>query len=214
MYYPKSQIQTDLYTNGNEFYLLSTGESYEGYYHIVGGSLFYTGKNPNDTPIKSLILDLPASPEDTDGVFPKDQIVVQNRSYESFKVGNEQNNLIYSITPKNSNSSNRFLPPYSSPIPTPSDYELGEFQRYFCKKNNELIYIEINIQTYQDLIDQSPTISFELYTPISIPWSLTGDREQVYNTNKKIVSLKEQKQKFYGFSSYFKDDFSKYYLES
>jgi len=214
MYYPKSQIQTNLYTNGNEFYLASTGESYIGYYHTIGGSLYSTGKTPQDTPVRTLVLNPPSTPNDTDGVFPRDQIIIQNKSYESFEVGNEQNNLIYSITPKDSNSNNRFLPLYFSPTPTPSDYELGEFQRYFCKKNNELIYIEINTQTFQDLIDQSPTISFELYTPISIPWSLTGDREQVYNTNKRIVSLKEQKQKFYGFSSYFKDDFSKYYLES
>ena len=214
MYYPKSQIQTNLYTNGNEFYLASTGESYTGYYHIIGGSLYSTGKNPQDTPVRTLVLNPPSTPDNVDGVFPGDKIIVQSKSYESFKVGNRRNNLVYSITPKNSNIQNRFLPKLSSPSPLPKDYKLGEFQRYFCKKNNELLYLEIDFQTHKDLIDQSPTIAFELYTPISIPWSLTGDREQVYNTNKKIVSLKEQKQKFYGFSSYFKDDFSKYYLES
>ena len=35
MYYPKSQIKTNLYTNGDKFALASTNETYTGYYYVV-----------------------------------------------------------------------------------------------------------------------------------------------------------------------------------
>ena len=208
-YYPKSQIQTSLYTNGEEFVLASTNESYTGYYYVVGGEEFYTGKNPSDTP-NELLLRAQVTPIGNDGTFDRGEIVVQDEDYEQYIVGNPENNLNYSNLPKSSLTQNRFLPQFFSPLPTSRDYELGEFQRYFCKKSNELIFLEISNQTYQSLLDRDPTIAFELYNPISIPWSLTGDKEQVYNINKRIVFLKEKQQNVYGFSSYFKDDFSKY----
>ena len=213
MYYPKSQIKTNLYTNGDKFALASTNETYTGYYYVVSGNEFYTGKNPNDTP-NELLIPIPPTPEGNDGTFTSGEIIVQNKNYEQYDLDNFENNFLYSLSSTNIKIENRFLPKFNAPPPTSKDYQLGEFQRYFCKKNNELIYMEINYQTYQDLLSQSPKISFELYTPISIPWSLTGDREQVYNTNKKITLLKEQKLKLYGFSLYFKEDYSKYYLAS
>ena len=48
MYYPKSQITPDLYTNGNEFQT-SDGE-YVGYYYLTSDGKRYTGRNPNDRP--------------------------------------------------------------------------------------------------------------------------------------------------------------------
>ena len=47
----------------------------------------------------------------------------------------------------------------------------------------------------------------------TIPQILIQD-EKVYTTNKNLIMLIEQNQKWHGFSQYFKDQFSKYYLES
>jgi hypothetical protein len=211
MYYPKSQIKTNQYTNGGEYYISSTGESYKGYYHIIGGSAYLTGKNPQDTPIKSLTLTPPSTPEDQDGVFPPDQIIIQSKSYESFSVGNERNNQIYSITPKITTSQTRQIPKFTPPLPTLRNYQEGEFQRYFCKKNNEVFYLEISKKTYDLLTSNNPNIAFDLYTPLSIPWSISGKKEQVFNTNKKITTLKERNSQFYGFVNYFKNGWLKYY---
>lgn len=211
MYYPKSQIKTNLYTNGKEFYLSTTRESYKGYYHIVSGNLFYTGKNPSDIPVILLLTDIPAPPSDTDGVFPPNEIIIQDKSYESIDTGNIRNNQIYSITPKSTPLQSRFLPSFNSPLPTPRNYKEGEFQRYFCKKNNEIIYFEINQKTFQSLKNQEANIAYDLYTPLSIPWSLTGDKEQVFNTNKRIATLKETRGKFYGFVAYFKNNWLEFY---
>ena len=108
----------------------------------------------------------------------------------------------------------RSLPQYNLTIPTQKDYNLGIFQRYFCKKNNELKYIEIDKTTFQQLKSEFPQIAWDLYSAISLNWYLTGDKTKVYNTNKNLSTLIETQEKWHGFSQYFKDQFSKYYLES
>jgi hypothetical protein len=50
MYYPKSQIQLNLYTNGGEFILSTTKEDYKGNYYKVSSGKLYSGKNPTDKP--------------------------------------------------------------------------------------------------------------------------------------------------------------------
>ena len=56
MYYPPSQIQTNLYTGGDEYIIASSGENYIGNYYSVSNGTFYTGKNPKDTPTVELEL--------------------------------------------------------------------------------------------------------------------------------------------------------------
>ena len=54
-YIPKNKIQTNLYTSGDEYIILSSGRSYIGYYHKLYNGKFFTGKTPNDSNIKELI---------------------------------------------------------------------------------------------------------------------------------------------------------------
>ena len=118
-------------------------------------------------------------------------------------------------TPSNGNIlSERYLPSYNLTTPTQSDYNLGVFSRYFCKKTNELKYIEIDKTTHSQLTAKSPKIAWDLYIPLTTLWYLKGDKEKVYTTNKNLIILIEQNQKWHGFSQYFKEQFSKYYLES
>lgn len=46
MYYPKSQLTTNLSTNGKEYQLVDTGESYVGSYFKTSDGKYYTGKTP------------------------------------------------------------------------------------------------------------------------------------------------------------------------
>ena len=50
MYYPKSQIKTNLYTNGNEYTVLSTGDIYQGFYYKISTGEYFTGRTPDDRP--------------------------------------------------------------------------------------------------------------------------------------------------------------------
>jgi hypothetical protein len=61
------------------------------------------------------------------------------------------------------------------------------------------------------LIAKDPKTLFELYIPFNLPWQLTGNREQVYKTNRNITELTSVKQKLPMLAEYLKMDFTKYY---
>ena len=204
MYFPPSQIETDLYTNGGQFQIASNDQHYEGYYFRTSEDKYYTGKNPNNPP--NLLL---KSTPDNNSADPEEQ------SPGSFS----SNTSLYTLPGAylRNTSLNLTQPPLGpiqiNPNPTSEQYELGEFQRYFCKKTNELFYLETDKDTFDQLLNEDPKIAFDLYNPISTPWSLTGTPQSVFNTNKRIIALIERNQKWYGFTKYFQDKFSEYYLE-
>jgi hypothetical protein len=194
MYYPKSQIKTDLYTNGNDFLTSTTQTTYKGYYYEISTGEQFTGRSPEDPPnIKLLpISDDPILSPET----PSETLITQDGP------------LISPSLP------NRNIPQFNPTLPNPQDQQNGQFNRYFCKRTNENRYMEIDFDTYSQLRVQDPKIAWDLYNPTLIIWLIQGNREQVYNSNKGSVQSVEQNLKWYGFSQYFKDDFSKYYLES
>lgn len=196
MYYPLSQITSNLYTNGNEFAYLSNNQPYIGYYWKTSKGKYYTGKTPQDTPISELILlsfneanasQLIDSYYNQDAVTPVKYINLTN--------------------PPSPSS----LPIFSPTLPTQQDYTNGEMRRYFCKKTNEIIYLEVSKDTYDKLVGQDSKILWQLYQPFNLPWQLTGDKEQVFTTNKNIVELTSVRQKLPMLAEYLKMDFTKYY---
>lgn len=196
-YYPKSQIKTGLYTNGDEYILITTNQLYKGPYHITSSGKKYTGKTPSDNPVIELVDPLEYSIEDP--------IVTQNSLIET---------IIPTYSSYPSNPQSRYLPSPIQTLPTQQDKDLGVFSRYFCKKNNENIYIEINKEQYIKFNTKDKTVAWDLYTPKQVLWQIKGGKTQTYNANKNNITLIEQRDKWYGFTQYFKDRFLKYYLES
>jgi hypothetical protein len=49
--------------------------------------------------------------------------------------------------------------------------------------------------------------------PFSLFWKLTGDINQVAQTNKNITELTEQREKVLGLSLFLKEDWTQYYKE-
>jgi hypothetical protein len=193
MYYPKSQIKTNLYTNGDEYILSTNQQNYKGYYYKTSIGDKYTGKFPDDGSNILLIELIPSSDEPG------------------------ENNPIINLPSSQYNSnipSERFLPLFNQPSPSLQDYTLGSFTRYFCKKTNELKYIEINKETHDKLKIKDTQIAWDLYEPQFIVWQINGDREGTFLANKNNIALLEKRQKWYGFSQYLKEDYLKYYLAS
>jgi hypothetical protein len=89
-------------------------------------------------------------------------------------------------------------------FPTPKDYEVGVFTRYFIKKRNEFIFDELTK-------DQYSNVNTTLYIPFQIQWQLVGDSNNTYTTNRNMVLVAEQKSKVPGLSMYLKEDYLKYY---
>lgn len=200
MYYPKSQIKTNLYTSGGEYILSTTKTEYIGFFYQLSNGNFYTGKSPNDSP--TLLL----QPITTNPIIYK---------------GEQENLLSNEIQPLPLLSSkffnipnSRFIPSPIQTLPTQQDKDLGVFPRYFCKKNNENIYIEIDKEQYTKFNTKDKTVAWDLYTPKQVLWQIKGGKTQTYNANKNNITLIEQRDKWYGFTQYFKDRFLKYYLES
>ena len=47
-YYPKSQIKTNLFTEGGQLEIVPSGEVYTGYYWQTSKNEYFTGRNPSD----------------------------------------------------------------------------------------------------------------------------------------------------------------------
>jgi len=88
--------------------------------------------------------------------------------------------------------------------PTPKDYEVGVFTRYFIKKRNEFLFDELTKDQYNN-------VNTTLYIKFQIQWQLVGDKDATYTTNRNMVLVAEQKSNVYGLQSYLKEDYFKYY---
>jgi len=199
MYYPKSQIKTNLYTSGKEYSLTTTKEEYIGYYYEISTGQQFTGKNPQDGPNISLQLsDSYPNPFIENQPIPTEEIIALNST---------------DYIPPNIPTI-RSIPLFNPTLPTTQDNQNGQFNRYFCKKNNETRYLEIDQNTYKQLQNRDPKIAWDLYTPIIVLWIIQGNQTQVFNSNKATVQAIETNVKWHGFTQYFQDKFLKYYLGS
>jgi hypothetical protein len=202
-YYPKSQITTNLYAEPGELLVESNNTPYVGYYWTNSKGEYWSGKTPQDIPNVKLVTSF--DPENNEIPPPVNSfnisiIVNTNPTY----------NFIKNISLGNPNNY-QIIPPYSPVLPTQQDYQNGEFQRYFCKKTNEIQYIEINLDSYSKLVAKDPQIEYSLYQPFTITWILTGDKQQVAKTNKNIVDLAIKSLRLPKFNLYLKEDYTKYY---
>jgi hypothetical protein len=208
MYTPLSKIKTNLYTNGEEYILKNS--PYVGFYYKLYNGQAFTGKNPNDSPTEELTpIITKFSPENsnfkTNKIITFDYISVVNEDLLN-KTNSElilNYNKLKNITEQNYQPNN--IPVIYYPSPTPSDYQLSEFTRYFCKKTNQNIYIEISLDYYTKLTNQDPTSLFTLYFPFKMQWKISGDKEQVFLTNKNMTKYTENQFKLPGLGVYLKD---------
>ena len=231
MYFPKSQIKTNLYTTGQESNILFLDplltQVYKGYYYHISTGKKYTGREPGDG--ENFILF-----ENTFSKFSKDKDEISN----SFEIMNplngivsipietvptdENGNLIeepstplnieyYNLLPSNT-PKHTLLPQPFTTLPTTQDYKNGKMVRYFAKKTNELRYLEISKQTFQLLNSRDNRILWSLYEPAQIQWIISGfEKQQVNDYNTIIVRDIERKKKWNGFSKFLKEDYTKYY---
>jgi hypothetical protein len=199
MYYPKSQVKINLYTNGGEYIVFNSNTPYKGYYYETSNGEYFSGRTPNESPSFRLTKVTPNEPPTPSSFeFERDNFYLIEGGYAL------STNLSFDQTPPSP-------PKQSYPIVTDNDYKLGEFQRYFLKKGNETKFLEISLEDYRKYVSRDRDVMFELYTPIQINWILTGEKEQVYRVNQSIVARTEREQNLPGFTQYFRDKFTQFY---
>jgi hypothetical protein len=204
MYYPKSQITPNLYTNGGEFIYTDTQEEYLGFYFKISTGKYYTGRNQDDRPNRelSILISSQTIPTPTTNNFIPSFSSTTN-IYEQI---NEEYLNIKFISP-----TSLLIPIYNPVLPTNQDYQNGEFRRLFCKKTNEIQYIEINAVVYNQLIAKDSQILWELYEPFNITWQLTGTAGDVARINYRTVESISKRRKLPKLGEYLKSDYIKYY---
>lgn len=216
-YYPLSQITPNLYTDGTE-YETPSGENYTGFYFRTSRGELFTGRTPQDQPNLRLFpqrQNLEAPTEDflrrfeIKGAFnPGDVDPDMNPDFLNGPIYIYDEYASFRGYPEST-----YLPYYSPVAPTEKDYSVGEFRRYFCKKTNQIIYIEIDKDQYDKLISRNPQIYWQMYKPFFLNWQITGNKQQVAQTNKNITELKSKREKLPKLGDYLKHDYIKYYQE-
>jgi hypothetical protein len=197
-YLPLSQIKSNLYTKGGEFYVKSNQQLYKGYYYKTSTGQYYSGKTPQDKP-SVLLVSYKEEITDIDTPF----ITNTNNSVWSIQEINYQKDVNPAPT----------TPTSTYPNPKQSDYKLGEFERYFLSKNNEIKFKEVNLFTYNQYLTKDPSVSFQIFSPIKLSWGLTGNREKTYTINYNTVKRISLNLKLRGFVEYFQGRFTQFYKE-
>lgn len=217
-YIPLNKIITNLYSDNNDLVYKSDSSIYTGFYYKTYTGKYFTGKTPNDPPNDELILIKELDLIDKEG--KKQARIAYSDAPTPFNDINRKDynsSLVFKyagiIDTDLDNISSTFLnlPTQYYPTPTPDDYNLGSFTRYFCVKANENIYLEIDKDTYKALRGKFKSWYWQLYKSFSIPWTLTGNEAEVRKINYNISSLQEQRNKRTGFKLFLKYNYTKFY---
>jgi hypothetical protein len=219
-YYPLSQIKSNLYTNGNElvYNVKDPLSIYTGYYYKTSDGKYFTGRNPQDLPNVEIYIkpSLDYNKYPNAASDPILNYIAINGGAEVFGGDNIEGgdpNILDYIGIKNiSPSQTTLLPTYAPTYPSSQDYQIGEFRRFFCKKTNEIQYIEIDPKQYSLLAFKDPQILWQLYYPFNIPWTISGPVNEAARVNKNIVELTMKQLKLPRFNDYLKNDYVKYII--
>lgn len=201
-YYPSNKISPNQYTKGGEYQILATGQPYIGYYYTTFTGQIFTGKNPQDLPNKELTL------WQHGGNTNKNDSGIEyffNKDSEYYNL-TKQNLTVKPVIDTSE------LPKYEYPTPSIEDYAVGEFLRYFFKKRNESIFIEVLLPQYENFSSNPSSYATTLYKPFSLPWKITGNMEDVARVNTNIVALTERTEQARGLNTILSDPLQFYGL--
>ena len=179
IYYPKTKIITNLYTQGKEW-MYENGVEYIGYYHRYLDGLVLT--EPYYNLVKS------------EKIIPYSEIKQNQPNVIYDSISNLQ--VSFNVSPTNVYT-----------LPTLDDYKKGFFKRYFIyRRNLKDIYkefFEVNNTQYKSWKTPREGIDEILYNAFVIEWRLTGPLNDitaegqiiefgVHDTNKRLVYLNEK----------------------
>ena len=183
MYYPKTQIKPNLKSNPGEF-VTSQGKEYVGDYFKTSKGEYFTGKSPSNPPNNPIY--------EVTSINLKDE--KENTTPKSYYIKDGKR-----VAPAP-------LPPTPSPtLPTKGDYEVGQMTRYFVKKGNESIFVEIQKSEYEKFEQGNPSVQHQLYIPFKLNWIISGKKKEVETLNKNITFLKQGQNKLFGLVKFIKN---------
>ena len=205
MYIPKNKIVPNLFTNGGEYQIKSTKQEYSGFYYKVYNGKIFTKKNPNELNSVELIPITVSNPID-----PLKDVTSRINLNSPNPVILKYLNL--KKKPTNDDMPKK-IPQQSYPNPTQEDYEAGSFTRYFLVKINTNQYTEVSKEIWDKIDSKDSSYLWEYFRPFTIDWQLVGDREEVFESNKKLTLLAERNLNRSGFQIFLNFNFLAFHLE-
>jgi len=202
-YIPKSQVTTNLYTNGNEYMIATTGKPYTGYYYETSKGKQYTGKVPNNRS-SVLLIKLVKEKKIPEGLETLEFIEYKPNHDSEYKFLSENSlmineryaNLIYGKGLDNL----RAIPQPHYSYPTEEHLKIGSCVKYFAKKTTDnSTYFEISEETYKKFEKKDKNVALELYEVLSTPWYV-GNQEYL---NEDIVKNIEKNNNWINFNILF-----------
>ena len=200
MYYPKSQIKTDLFTNGDEFYVEGDKlkKSYIGPYYKTSKGENFIGEKPSRgnrklLPLNPEVNQSPPPPSLSRMSTTLDMTAYSPAPYSSNYNVQEYNKIYDNFTP-------RSIPKPIPSTPTPDEITQGVYTRYFAKKNNELIFMEIGKDTYLLFKSNDPSIASDLYEVVSFSYQTGGPGSNGYAINSNQILQIEKRNNWKGFN--------------
>ena len=177
-YYPTSKVITNLVARSQEF-TDPSGRVYSGKFYLTFDGKAYSGPSPQVGPSKPLTR-IPS--------FPDSNISLLN-------IPETQKNELAS---KTGIVPNRIpgKPLSYYPRPTEEDYRKGYLIRYFLKKENETIVMEISEQEYNSIKNGTIDYDITIYQTATILWKITGplrsQRKSQYNIIPGIIETNQR----------------------
>lgn len=188
-YYPKSQIQVDLYSN-SEYRKVIDNSIYTGPYWRTSKGEYFTGATPEYLPSEKLVPALNSRAENSDSTQPE-----------------------FVALPYTPNTIERTLPAFYLPSPTSEDYKAGSFTRYFYRRINQPIFVEISKKDYELLQQKDTKYDWAVTNPFTVLWTIAGDEKHVEKTNQNVVLILQQRApvNLRGLVTYFQGNYLKFY---
>jgi hypothetical protein len=198
MYVPKTKIIPNQYTAGDELIYRKGGGIYQGYYHILANGTVYSGKTPNDgLPVELLFIS-----QNNQKLKQAEPGYLMSPT-SMFKVyGFGGSKLTYDRVRLPQTRQYPFTT-LLEPVYTISTAGYPSFIRYFVKRTNNILFIEIDQTQYSKIAGQDNKYNWPAYTPFEITWTTGGySRDRIKEINRNMVLLTEQRLKLTGFSNY------------
>jgi len=199
MYYPKNQIETNLWSDGDLVFSNNTRQPYTGFYFKTSDGKYFSGKEPNE----GFNQPLRKAPPAYDGPVTLSDIAPQPLHIPvDYRFIGENTN--YSILTNKSRGVPFFPIPYH-PVMNQTYINEGYFTRYFIKKSNENLYTEVERAVYNF------SSTSNLYLAINMQWIIKGNREKVFDTNQKQTIFTERKYRITGLQSFLNQNYLEFY---
>ena len=215
-YIPKSQIKPNQFTPGGKWYYVKNNSSYTGNYYLLSNGKAFTGNNPNSPPNDEIVQKSPIQSSQNVLDYSNIPLAVEyadNWSGYTFEqqTQNAKDLELYGILTDIDYNLIRSRPQNISTKPSSENYEAGLFKRYFVTRINQLEFIEINQETYDNIVSQNPVWMWEDYIPFLLNWYIKGDIDRVFNNNKGSIFLAEKDISRKGLENYLSKNYLEYF---